>query len=161
MLLPKLSLFWLSWSLISILGVLSSSDLSIYIYIEVLKTSLQIKPTNKQLFLDYNYNPPPQCKHSLPYSQALQVVERCTLECDREEQLKNLNSKFKERNYSSEIVDTQFEKARKKERRKLIYQERKKDWMENKVRLILTHTHANPPINKWVRECKHLLKKIN
>ena len=31
--------------------------------------------------------------------------------------------------------------------------------MDNKVRLILTHTHANPPINKWVRECKHLLNK--
>ena len=123
----------------------------------VLKTSLHIKPTNKQLFLDYNSNHPQPCKHSLPYSQALRVVERCTIECDREEQLKNLNSRYKERNYPSEIVDTQFEKARKTERSKLIYQERKKDGMDNKVRLILTHTQANRPINKWVRECKHLL----
>ena len=86
-------------------------DLEIFQEDGVLKTSLHIKPTNKQLFLDYNSNHPQHCKHSLPYSQALRVVERCTLECDREEQLKNLNSKFKERNYPSDIVDSQFEKA--------------------------------------------------
>ena len=31
--------------------------------------------------------------------------------------------------------------------------------MDNKVRLIFTHTKANPPINKWIRECKYLLNK--
>jgi hypothetical protein len=97
-------------------------DLEIFQEDGALKKSLHIKPTNKQLFLDYNSYHPQHCKHSLPYSQALRVVEICTLECDREETLKNLNSKFKEMNYPSEIVDSQFEKARKKERRKRIYQ---------------------------------------
>ena len=134
-------------------------DLEIFQKDGVLNTSLHVKPTNKQLFLDYNSNHPQHCRQGLPYSQALRVVERCSLECDREEQLKNLYAKFEERNYPTEVITAQFDKAEKKERRKLIYQQRKQDGVDDKVRLIFTHTKANPPFNKWVRECKHLLNK--
>ena len=134
-------------------------DLEIFQEDGELKTSLHVKPTNKQLFLDYNSNHPEHCKQSLPYSQALRVVERCTSEPDREENLENLKSKFEERNYPTELVVKQFEKARKKKRIDLINQQRKQNVMDNKVRLIFTHTKANPPINKWIRECKYLLNK--
>ena len=127
-------------------------DLEIFQKDGVLNTSLHVKPTNKQLFLDYNSNHPQHCRQGLPYSQALRVVERCSLECDREEQLKNLYAKFEERNYPTEVITAKFDKAEKKERRKLIYQQRKQDGVDDKVRLIFTHTKANPPFNKWVRE---------
>ena len=83
-------------------------DLEIFQEDGELKTSLHVKPTNKQLFLDYNSNHPENCKQSLPYSQALRVVERCTSEPDREENLENLKSKFEERNYPTELVVKQF-----------------------------------------------------
>ena len=38
-----------------------------------LKTSIHIKPTNKQLYLDFNSNHPMHCKQSIPYSQAFRV----------------------------------------------------------------------------------------
>ena len=134
-------------------------DLEIFQEDGVLKTSLHVKPTNKQLFLDFHSNHPQHCKQSLPYSQALRIVERCSVQTDRDEHLENLKTKFQERNYPEKVIDEQFKKAKTKERRNLINQERKQGGVDNKVRLIFTHTKANPPINKWVRECKHLLKR--
>ena len=46
-------------------------DLEIFIEDGFLKTNLHIKPTNKQLYLDFNSNHPDHCKYSIPYSQAL------------------------------------------------------------------------------------------
>ena len=49
---------------------------------------------------------------------------------------------------------------RKKERKSLIYQQPKaKNCKDDRVRLIFTHSRANPPIHKWVRESKHLLNR--
>ena len=58
-----------------------------------------------------------------------------------------LKSKFEERNYPSELVD-----------RHLIGLEQKmaENWSS---RLLFTHNYANPPIHKWVRECKPLLAR--
>ena len=89
----------------------------------------------------------------------MRVVEKCTLQNDKEEHLENLKVKFKERNYPNDLVDEQFKKASSKNRKELINQQRNQGGDDNRVRLIFTHTHANPPINKWVRECKHLLKR--
>ena len=82
------------------------------------------------------------------------------LQNDKEEHLENLKVKFKERNYPSDLVDEQFKKASRKNRKELINQQTNQGGDDNRVRLIFTHTHANPPIHKWVRECKHLLKRM-
>ena len=72
----------------------------------------------------------------------------------------SLKTKFEDRNYPSELIDCQFEKAKKKDRKALISQPPKtKNSKDNKVRLIFTHNRANPPIHKWVREEKHLLRR--
>ena len=134
-------------------------DLEIFMKDGRLETSLHIKPTNKQLYLDFKSNHPEHCRKGIPYSQALRVVERCATPNDRDIQLANLKTKFVERNYPSELVDLQFEKASKQDRRKLIFKERKKKTSDNKVGLILTHNQANPPIHKWIRECKGQLMK--
>ena len=132
-------------------------DLEIFKEDGRLKTSIHIKPTNKQLYLDFNSNHPKHCKQSIPYSQALRVVERCSSPEDRDAELEKLKNRFEERNYPCELIDEKFEKAKKKERRKLVFQERKNKTGDDKVRLILTHTQANPPIHQWIRECKSVL----
>ena len=72
----------------------------------------------------------------------------------------NLKDKFQQRNYPDDLIDSQFERAKKKERKSLIYQQPKaKNSKDDRVRLIFTHSRANPPIHKWVRESKHLLNR--
>ena len=87
------------------------------------------------------------------------MAERCTKPSDRDGHLAVLKTKFEERNYPIELIDSQFEKAKKKERKSLINQERKKNGKDDKVRLIFTHSQANPPINQWVRESRYLLRR--
>jgi hypothetical protein len=135
-------------------------DLEIFLEDGILKTDLHIKPTNKQLYLDFKSNHPDHCKKGIPYSQALRVVEKCSEESDRDGQLENLKTKFEQRNYPSDLIENQFRKAKRKERRDLIFQAPKpKNCKDNKVRLIFTHNQANPPVNQWVREAKHLLRR--
>ena len=135
-------------------------DLEIFMEDGILKTDLHIKPTNKQLYLDYNSNHPNHCKEGIPYSQALRVIEKCSEISDRDGQLATLKTKFEHRNYPSELIDCQFEKAQKKDRKALLTQPPKaKNCKDNKVRLIFTHNRANPPIHQWVRESKHLLRR--
>ena len=134
-------------------------DLEIFIEDGILKTSIHVKPTNKQLYLEYSSNHPTHCKDSIPYSQALRVVERCSSIGDRDGQLSILTNKFEERKYPTDVIYSQIEKAKKKDRKNLIYQQRKQKDNGSKVRLIFTHSKANPPIHKWVRENKHLLRR--
>ena len=65
-------------------------DLVIYMEDGRIKTNLFVKPTNKQLYLDYNSNHPNHCKDSIPYSQALRITERCSDTLDADLHLKNV-----------------------------------------------------------------------
>ena len=136
-------------------------DLEISIEDGYLKTNLYIKPSNKQLYLDYNSNHPLQCKQSIPYSQALRVVERCATTTDRDFHLDNLKGKLEARNYPVSVIEKQFEKAKEKPRKSLIFNQRKncKENGAKKVRLMFTHTQANPPIHMWIRQSKKLLSR--
>ena len=78
----------------------------------------------------------------------MRAVEKCTLQNDGEEHLENLKEKFKERNYPTELVEEQFRKSRKKERKQLINQVRNEEGGDDRVRLISTHTHQ--PTHKQV-----------
>ena len=112
------------------------------------------------MYLDFNSNHPKHCKESIPYSQALRILERCATPEDTTHHLSQLKSKLEERNYPSELIEGKFEKAKKKDRKSLIFQPRKeKRKSDDKVRLIMTHSQANPPIHKWVRESKQLLAR--
>ena len=53
-------------------------DLRIMIENGKLVTDLYVKPSNLQLYLDYNSNHPQHCKDGIVYSQALRVKERCS-----------------------------------------------------------------------------------
>ena len=92
-------------------------DLEIFLKDGLLMTNLYVKPTNNQLFLDFLSNHPQHCKESIPYSQALRVIERCSLSEDRESQLKDLKNKFEERNYPPEVIEKEFGRAKSKNRK--------------------------------------------
>jgi hypothetical protein len=74
-------------------------DLEVYIQNGQLQSNLFVKPTNSQLFLDFQSNHPEHCKKAIPYSQALRVVERCSTAENAASQLANLSEKLIERNY--------------------------------------------------------------
>ena len=101
-------------------------DLEISLVDGKLETNLYIKPTNSQIYLDYNSNHPDHTKSSIPYSQALWVIERCSRQEDKELHLENLKNKGKEKNYPEELDEEKFEKARKKNRKDIIFQEKNK-----------------------------------
>ena len=124
----------------------------------LLETDLYVKPTNLQLYLDYTSNHPTHCKNAIVYYQALRIIERCSRPDLAEPHLEKLKGKLLERNYPIELIDIQTEKAKKKERRELIFQKRKpKRTNDKRARLIFTHNEGNPPLHKWIRESKRLL----
>ena len=72
-------------------------DLEISLEDGKMKTNIFVKPSNKQLYLDFDSNHPDHCKNAIPYSQALRVVEKCSEKEKMETELLNLKEKFKER----------------------------------------------------------------
>ena len=129
-------------------------DLRIMIVDGKLETELFVKPTNLQLFLDYESNHPTHCKDAIIYSQALRVIERCSLPGSAESHLESLRGKFLSRKYPENIVDQQFSRAKKKGRKDLIFQKRKEKEKDDKIRLIFTHNSNNPPLHQWIRQAK-------
>ena len=63
------------------------------------------------------------------------------------------------RNYPEELIEAKFWKAREKDRKQLIFKERKEPPKNDKVRLIFTDTAANPPSQQWLREGKKHLAR--
>ena len=73
--------------------------------------------------------------------------------------MSQLKVKFLERNYPDNVIDEQIKKAESKNRRELIFKQRKqKTQNDKKARLIFTNNQANPPIHQWIREGKRYLK---
>ena len=135
-------------------------DLEIFIEDGYLKTTLFVKPTNSQIYLDFDSNHPMHCKQSIPYSQALRVVERCDNIKDRDKHLETLKTKLEERNYPPDLIKKQLERAKGKERKEIIFQKRKKKLKKDgKIRLMMTQSTNNPPVHEWIRSCKRELMK--
>ena len=66
----------------------------------------------------------------------------------------NLKAKLIERNYPEDLIEGKFRKAIKKDRKQQIFKKRKPSKKDEKIRLIFTHSTANPPIHQWLREGK-------
>ena len=98
-------------------------DLKIMIRNGRLETELYVKPTNLHLFLDYNSNHPTHCKNAIIYCQALRVIERCSEAESAEMHLENLRQKFIDRKYPPHLIDSQFQRAKAKDRKALIFQD--------------------------------------
>ena len=74
-----------------------------------IETSLHIKPTNLQMYLDWNSNHPFHCKVAIIYSQALRVHLICSDPLDRQTFLDSLRDKFIKSNYPDNHIKEQFE----------------------------------------------------
>ena len=124
-------------------------DLVISIKDGKLKTNLFVKPSNSQLYLDYNSNHPKHCKTGIIYGQALRIVERCSEREDVNLHLENLKGKLLARKYPQKTIDAQFQRALVKDRKELIFRGRKKQTNnEKKVGIIFTKNQGNPPIHQ-------------
>jgi hypothetical protein len=135
-------------------------DLQIFIENGKLETSLYVKPSNLQLYLDFFSNHPQPCKEAIVYGQALRIIERCSKPGDVDANLGNLKEKLKNRNYPEDLINKKFRQAKLKDRKKIISEGRpNRRRSDDKIRLIFTRNEGNPPIHQWLRECKTLLKK--
>ena len=99
-------------------------DLIISIENGKLKTNLFVKPSNMQIYLDFKSNHPTHCKEGLIYGQALRIIERCSDPLDADLHLEKLKGKLLDKDYPESMIQTQFQKAKKSDRKKLIYQNR-------------------------------------
>ena len=133
-------------------------DLVISIEEGKLKTNLFIKPSNLQIYLDFESNHPLHCKVGLVYGQALRVIERCSESSDADLHLKNLKDKLLARNYPEQVIEREFSKARSRNRKHLINQTRQKK-SDDRVRCIFTYNKANPPLHLWLRQAQKCLVK--
>jgi hypothetical protein len=133
-------------------------DLQLFIENGKLETSLHIKPSNLQLYLDFFSNHPQPCNEAIVYSQALRIIERCSKPVDVDANLENLKEKLKKWNYPEELIDNKFRQAKLKDRKNMISGGRKnRKKSDDKIKLIFTHNEGNPPIHQWLRKCKRLL----
>ena len=70
-------------------------------------------------------NHPEHCKVGIAYSQALRIVERCSRPENAKYHLENLKNKLKDKNYPEPLIDEQFGKAKERDRKSLIFKQRK------------------------------------
>ena len=134
-------------------------DLLIKIENGKLKTELYMKPSNLQLYLNFNSNHPEPCKTGLVYGQALRIVERFTDAQDANQHLENLETKLYDRKYPEKLVKKEIARAKAKDRRGQIYKQKPTNQSDNKVRLIFTYNQHNPPIHKWIKQSKKYLDR--
>ena len=78
---------------------------------------------------------------------------------DSESHLASLQKRLLDRNYPQNVIDTQFSKAKKFNKKNLINQPKRSKNGDSKVRLIFTQNSGGPPLHKWIRECQKLLVK--
>ena len=65
--------------------------------------------------------------------------------------MEKLKEKFERRNYPSDLIVEQFERAKQEDRKNLIFEERKNKKKANgKVNFIFTYNQTNPPIHMWL-----------
>ena len=123
-----------------------------------------VKPTNNQLFLHFRSCHPKHVFKAIVFNQALLPTMVCSYPEWRDRYLQNLRTKFIEQEYPEELVDTQFERAKKLNRNELIRKKKvPKKNEKNKFRmkncLCITLNPGNPPFRKWLKDLTPILHR--
>ena len=123
-----------------------------------------VKPTNKQLFLHYRSCHPKHVFKAIVFNQALLPISVCSHPEWADRYLQNLRPKFLEQEYPEELVDAEFERAKKLDRKDLIYKKkntRKSEKNKNRMKncLCITINPGNPPFKKWLKELLPILHR--
>ena len=79
-----------------------------------------VKPTNKQLFLHYRCCHPRHVCKAIVFNQALLPKMVCSYPEWADRYLEKLRPKFLEQEYPAELIDKEFERAKKLDRKNLI-----------------------------------------
>ena len=106
-----------------------STESAIFLDVEImfdreskrLETKIYVKPSNKQLFLNYRSNHPQHVFKGLLYSEALRAVMICSQKKWATEYLNDLREKFLLQEYPEELIDKQFQKALQINRKDLLF----------------------------------------
>ena len=78
---------------------------------------------------------------------------------NRNNHFASLQEKFKLRNYPTDLIEKQFERAKQKDRTSLIFEKRKHKKKNNgTVYFIFTYNTTNPPLHMWLRDCRRQLE---
>ena len=123
----------------------------------MIEVDYYVKPTNKQLFLHFRSDHPKHVFKAIIYNQALLAVTVCSRSEWAENYLEKLKYKFLEQEYPLEMIEEQFEKAKKLDRTELILKKKQnKKENRNKKRmkncLVITGNPGNPPFFKWIKQ---------
>ena len=141
-------------------------DIKIIMEDNKIKTDMFIKPTNKQLYLDYRSNHPPHTFKSIVYSQALRVKMICSEQEYVDKHLENLKNKFMARKYPESMIMEQFSKVLAKDRASLLkprtYPHEGSLTSQNKKKFvpffIFTFNRHNPKVKDWFKEEQYILQ---
>ena len=119
-----------------------------------IETKIYVKPSNKQLFLNYRSNHPAHVFKSIVYSQALRGVINCTHQEWAIDFMRLLKNKFLAQEYPECLVNQQLERALQVNRADLLFRDKKDKKKRRPVicPLVTTHNEDNPPFNKWIAD---------
>ena len=138
-----------------------STESAIFLDVEIifdreskrLETKIYVKPSNKQLFLNYRSNYPQHVFKGLLYSEALRAVMICSQKKWATEYLNDLREKFLLQEYPEKLIDEQFQKALQINRKDLLFGQNPNKKKKRVIcPLVITFNTSNPPLAGWINE---------
>ena len=100
------------------------------------------KPTDTHQYLDHSSCHPNHAKKGIPYGQALRLRRNCDSDEVFQERSKEIKGHFIKRGFKRNLIDPQFEKAKRKHRDSLLHQGIQfKDRVGTKMIPLVTNFH--------------------
>ena len=115
-----------------------------------LRTTLYVKPTDRQSYLHYKSEHPTNMKNNIPYSQALRIKRICSSNQDYKKHTNNLKNVFISRGYKEEHVNDQLEKAEKVTRSEALVEKEKAQL--KRIPLVVTFNRTLPDIRSIINK---------
>ena len=123
-----------------------------------IETDLFCKETDKHLYLQRDSDHPKHTKTCIPYGLGLRLKRICSEDKSYEEQKDVLRSQLIRRGYKEGLINREFKKVDKVERKDALKRKNRKKQNDTVV-LVLTYSRHLPDIHNIVRSKMHLLYK--
>ena len=141
-------------------------DVTLVIEDGKLETDRYVKPTNPQLFLHYTSNHPQSVFKAIVYGQAITVRTICSKDVFVQKHLDSLRTKFIQRGYPVQMVDSELQRGSTLSRadllmQKPVYPQQACPTLQSKPKFkptfIITYNPHNPNLKKWLSEVHFIL----
>ena len=117
-----------------------------------MQTTLYLKPTDQQAFLQAKSEHTSSLKSSIPYSQSWRLKIICSTTIEFDKNCAIIKQKFLDGQYKEEVLDEQIKKIDRIERKELFKSKEKNN--KNRIPLSITYNRTLPNISKIVnRNC--------